>query len=269
MSTSQVTTPQPVVTPLLLTLTRALPGLLALAVAGLVPLWGVYARHWSVLAVVLAFTVQALAAGVLARRRARDARGISARPDDDVLISEFFKTYLTVVLAAVLVTLMAFDGRLLKPGGGVPRGVYDALETWRYWVIVALLVLAEVAVFAWERRGGAGRDLPPETFVAEPLRRLFALQGGGLVLGLIVYWTGSRAGGVAVIVVAEATGVVLLAALARLREARIRAALEAGLSAPAARSAGSKPAGRPAGSKLATARTAKPAPRGGRKRRKR
>ena len=64
--------------------------------------------------------------------------------------------------------------------------------------------------------------------MSEPMRRLFVLQGAVFVLGLLVYWRGSSQAGMAAIVMAETAGVVVMAAMARLREARIRAALDAG-----------------------------------------
>lgn len=242
MSASKASEQQPVAPSPFLTVARSLPALVALAVAGLVPLWGVYSLDWSVFAVVFAYIVQAAVAGLLSRRRAQRAMGQSSRPKDDVLISEFFKTYMTVVLVAALIASMVFGGRLLKPSGGTPHNVYAALSTWQYWAVVGVLVAAELAVFLWDSLRDAD-DLPPEVFVAEPLRRLFVLQGAALVLGLAVYWKGSSQAGIAAIVLAETAGVVVMAAVARQREARVRAALRAGAVIKSARPAKSRPRG--------------------------
>jgi hypothetical protein len=235
--TSDTSPQQPVVRAPAVTIAQASPSLVLLGAAGLSPLWGVFLLHWSVLAVVMAYIAQTAAAGFLAYARAKGAAGQSTRPDDDVMVREFFKTYVTVVIAAALIATMVFGGRLLRPQGGRPDGVDDAFSTWQYWAVVAALVAAEVGVYLLDRARGGWRELPPETFVAEPLRRLFLLQGAVLALGLIVYWRGSSQAGTALIVVAAAAGVVLMAALARLREARIRAALEAGAELKQARPA--------------------------------
>jgi hypothetical protein len=136
---------------------------------------------------------------------------------------------------------MVFGGRLFRPEGEAPKDVYAALVTWQYWAVVALLAAAEVVVFLIDRARGVARDLPPETFVSEPLRRLFVLQGGAFILGLAVYWTGSSKRGIAAIAIVEAAGVVLMAALTRLREARVRAALEAGAEVEVARPPKARP----------------------------
>ena len=241
MSASDASKQQPTVRSPLLTITQSLPSLVVLGAASLVPLWGVYKLDWSVMAIVLAYVAQTAAAGFLAYRRAKRATGPSSRPKDDVLVSEFFKTYVTVVLAAALISSMVFGGRLIKPGGAAPRDVYAAFVTWQYWAVVALLVVSEIVVFLLDRARSAGRDLPPETFVSEPLRRLFVLQGAVFALGLLVYWRGSSQTGMAAIVMAETAGVVLMAAMARLREARIIAALDAGAEVAQARPAKARP----------------------------
>jgi hypothetical protein len=238
---SRASDQQPVVPPPILTLVRALPSLVVLGVTGLITLCGVYRFAWSVFAVVFAYILQALAAGVLAHQRAKRAAGPTTRPKDDTLVSEFFKTYITILLVLSLISSMVFGGRLFRPGGEAPKGVYAALVTWQYWAVVGLLVAAEVVVFLIDRARGAGRDLPPETFVSEPLRRLFVLQGAAFILGLVVYWTGSSQTGIAAIVIVETAGVVLMAALARLREARVRAALEAGAAVKPVRLAKTQP----------------------------
>ena len=241
MSASDASKQQPTVPSPLLTITRSLPSLVVLGAASLVPLWGIYQLGWSVLAVVLAYVVQTAAAGFLAYLRAKRAARRSSRPKDDVLVSEFFKTHVTVVLAAALIASMVFGGRLIKPGGGAPQDVYAAFMSWQYWAVVALLVASEVVVFLLDRARGVESDLPPETFVSEPMRRLFVLQGAVFVLGLLVYWRGSSQAGMAAIVIAETAGVVLMAAVARLREARIRAALDAGAEVRQARPVKTRP----------------------------
>lgn len=233
-----------------ITLSRALPSLLALGVADLLPLWGVYRLDWSVLAVAYVYVISTVAAGVLGRRRAKLARG-EGSTDDATLISEFFKTYMTVVIAAALIASMVFTGRLLKPSGGVPDNVFAAFSTWQFWVVAAAGVGAQLVAYAWDFIHSGERDLlPPEAFVSEPLRRLFVLQGVVMVLGLLVFWRGSATNGLAAVVVIEAAAEVGLAAMARQRVARIRAALAAG---------------------EVVARLARPKerPRGGRKRRRR
>ena len=102
-------------------------------------------------------------------------------------------------------------------------------------------------------RGGEAAVVPPAAAVSEPLRRLFVLQFGVLAGGLIVYWFfDSAIAGLAVIAVAKAAVDLVLAVLERLRAARIKAAVAAGVTVER----------RPAEKRA-------PAPRGGRKRRKR
>jgi hypothetical protein len=94
--------------------------------------------------------------------------------------------------------------------------------------------------------------VPPAATVSEPLRRLFVLQFGVLVGGLLVYWLfDSAVAGLAVILIAKTAIDLVIALLERLRVARIKAAVAAGVTAE------SRPAGRKA-----------PAPRGGRHRRR-
>jgi len=232
---------QPVVPPPALTLVRAAPLLTVLGLAGLAPLWGVLDMDWSVLAVVISSVLQTAAAGFLAWAHARNATGPTTRPKDDVLVKEFFKTYVTIIVAATLIASMVFGGRLLRPGGATQERVYDAFSTWQYWAVVAVLVGAEVLVFLLDRWRGVEQDLPPETFVAEPLKRLIFMQLGVFVLGLVVYWRGSSRTGLIILVLVATAAVVALAATARLREARIRAALEAGAELKQARPAKTRP----------------------------
>ena len=77
--------------------------------------------------------------------------------------------------------------------------------------------------------------MPPAGVVAAPLRRLFVLQFGVLVGGLIVYWPlDSSRGALIVLILLVAAAEVALAVLERLRTARIRAAAGplAGFGAP-------------------------------------
>ena len=99
--------------------------------------------------------------------------------------------------------------------------------------------------------------MPPAGVVAAPLRRLFVLQFLVLAGGLVVYWPlHRRPRGLVVLVLLVAVAEVVLAVLERLRTARVRVRLEAGLRmAPRA-------AARP------RAGPARPRPRGGRKRRR-
>ena len=96
--------------------------------------------------------------------------------------------------------------------------------------------------------------MPPGGVVAAPLRRLFVLQFAVLAGGLLVYWPlRSSATALAALVAVVAAAQVLLAVLERLRTARVRAAVAAGV-----------PVVRPGGA----AGGAKARPRGGRKRRR-
>src|SRR5665647_3947403 len=117
------------------TLKRALPSVILIAVASLAPLWGVLAQDWSVLAVAFAYVADGVADGLTYRLRARRAQGAAADEDtkDRVLVSEFVRTYFVVVAAMGLVLYMVFSGRLLKPGDGVPEGVFQPFATWQFW----------------------------------------------------------------------------------------------------------------------------------------
>lgn len=222
------------VAPPLATLVRALPGLLAVGVGGLLPLWGVLSLGWSVLAVAGAYVVEAAAVGLLGRHRAKRARGPGRRDDDAKLVTEFFKTYITVVMASALIVSMVFGGRLIRPVGGKPEGVHEALLTWQYWAVVAAMVALQGVAHWWDFVHNGERELlPPEGFVHEPLRRLFLLQGTVLAVGLLVYWRALGSDGLVALVALTAAGSVLMAASARQRVARIRAAIEAGLPAEA------------------------------------
>ena len=216
-------------------LKRALPSILLIAVASLAPLWGVLAQDWSVLAVAFAYVADGVADGLTYRLRARRAQGAASDEDakDRVLVSEFVRTYFVVVAAMGLVLYMVFSGRLLKPGGGVPEGVFQPFATWQFWAVAAGFVAVRWFTYWWDWvRGEEAAFMPPAGVVAAPLRRLFLLQFGVLVGGLIVYWPlGSSGAALVVLVLVVAAAEVALAVFERLRTARIRAAVEAGVRA--------------------------------------
>jgi len=216
-------------------LKRALPSILLIAVASLAPLWGVLAQDWSVLAVAFAYVADGVADGLTYRLRARRAQGAASDEDakDRVLVSEFVRTYFVVVAAMGLVLYMVFSGRLLKPAGGVPEGVFQPFATWQFWAVAAGFVAVRWFTYWWDWvRGEEAAFMPPAGVVAAPLRRLFVLQFGVLVGGLIVYWPlGSSGAALVVLVLLVAAAEVALAVFERLRTARIRAAVEAGVRA--------------------------------------
>jgi len=243
------------------TLKRALPGIVLIALASLAPLWGVLAQDWSVLAVVFVYVADGVADGLTFWLRARRAQGAASDEDakDRVLVSEFVRTYFVVVAAMAIVLYMVFSGRLLKPGGGVPVGVLQPLTTWQFWAVVAGFVAVRWFCYWWDWvRGAEEAFMPPAGVVAAPLRRLFVLQFGVLVGGLVVFWPlDSSSAALVVLVVLVAAAEVGLAVLERLRTARIRVAAEAGVSVTPGRSAAST------GSRD---RPPKSRPRGGRRR---
>ena len=245
------------------TLMRAAPGILLVALVSLAPLWGVLAQDWSVLAVAFVYVADGVADGLTFWLRARRAQGAISDESakDRVLVSEFVRTYFVVVAAMALVLYMVFSGRLLKPGGGVPEGVYQPFATWQFWAVVASFVAVRWFIYWWDWvRGGEAAFMPPAGVVAAPLRRLFVLQFGVLVGGLIVFWPlRSSATALVVLVLLVAAAEVALAVLERLRTARVRAAFEAGVRAEPR---GERPGG-PA------ARPPKAQPRGGRSRARR
>ena len=129
---------------------------------------------------------------------------------------------------------MVFSGLLLKPGGEAPVEPGAAV---RHLAVLGRGRRARRRCAASSTGGtscAAARRacIPPEAVVAEPLRRLFVLQFGVLVGGLIVYWLfDSSVAGLAVLLVAKTAADLVLAVLERLRAARIKAAVEAGIAA--------------------------------------
>jgi len=234
----------------------ALPGLVLILLADLAALWAAVAGSWNVLAVVTLCIIDGLADGLFAWLRARASWAAGAADDsrDQVLVREFLRTYLVVMGAMVLVAYMVFSGALLKPGGEAPADPGGPFATWQFWAVAAALVVARAVVYFWDFvRGGEAAVVPPAAAVSEPLRRLFVLQFGVLAGGLIVYWFfDSAIAGLAVILVAKTVVDLVLAVLERLRAARIKAAVAAGVTVER----------RPDEERT-------PAPRGGRKRRKR
>jgi hypothetical protein len=252
-------------------LRRALPGLVLIGLVCLAPLWGVLTASWSVFAVVFVFVADGAFDGIFAWRRARDARGDSGRDDRDaVLVKEFVRTYMVVIAVMALVAYMAFTGKLLKPGGQPPPHPYQGFAGWQLWAIVLALFAVRAFVYWWDWvRGDEGALLPPAAVVSAPLRRLFVLQFGLLVVGLIVYWPlRSSTAGIAVLVLLAAATNVLLAVTERLRTSRLRAALAAGEKPRGPRGSAAKDgAGRTAASPREE-RAPKARPRGGRKRKR-
>ena len=194
-----------------------------------------------------------------ARRAQQQASDEAAK--DKVLVSEFVRTYFVVIAAMALVLYMVFSGRLLKPGPGgtVPEGVYEPFGTWQLWAVIAGFVAVRWFCYWWDWvRGEEAVFMPPAGVVAAPLRRLFVLQFGVLVGGLVVYWPlQSSSAGLVVLVVLVAVAEVALAVLERLRTARVRAAYEAGQRMAPRAAAGPQD------------RAGKARPRGGRKRKRR
>ncbi|HEY5386731.1 MAG TPA: DUF6498-containing protein [Thermoleophilia bacterium] len=246
------------------TLKRALPGILLIAAVSLAPLWGVLAGAWSVLAVAFVYVADGIADGLTFWLRARRAQGAASDEEakDRVLVSEFVRTYFVVVAAMAIVLYMVFSGRLLKPGGAAPQGVFQPLATWQFWALVAGFVAVRWFTYWWDWvRGEEATFMPPAGVVAAPLRRLFVLQFGVLAGGLIVYWPlNSSTAALVVLVLLVAAAEVGLAVLERLRTARIRAAVKAGVSVtPRRRGPASESQVRPVKSR----------PRGGRRARRR
>jgi hypothetical protein len=235
---------------------RAAPGLALLLLADAAVVWAAWAGAWTVLAVVVACVIDGLADGVFAwlRARASFAAGSATDARDQVLVSEFIKTYVIVVGVQAVIAYLVFAGLLLKPGGKAPADPGGPFATWQFWAVVVGLVVARAFVYWWDFvRGDEARIIPPEAVVAEPLRRLFVLQFGVLAGGLLVYWLfDSAVAGLVVLLVGKTAADLALAVFERLRAARVAAAVGAGVA----------PRGRDMTGQQ------KRAPRGGRKRRR-
>ena len=215
------------------TLTRAAPGLVLIAAVCLAPLWGVLELDWGVLAVVFAYVADGAADGLLAWRRARLAKGDAGQVGSDrVLVKEFVRTYFTVVMAMALVVYMVFSGRLFRPGGVPPEHPYQAFASWQFWAVVAAFFAVRAFVYWWDFvRGDEAEFQPPAAVVGEPLRRLFVLQFGVVILGLVISWPlDSSSSALVVLVLLTALANLVLAVMERLRTARIRAAVDAGIT---------------------------------------
>jgi hypothetical protein len=240
------------------TLTRAAPSLVLIVTVCLLPLWGVLKLEWSVLAVVSAYVADGAADGLLAWRRARLAQGEAGQVGGDrVLVREFVRTYFTVVLVMALVVYMVFSGRLFKPDGLPPEHPYAAFASWQFWAIIVAFFAMRALVYLWDWvYGDEAVFMPPAAVVGEPLRRLFVLQFGVVIIGFVVYWKlDSSTTGLVVLVLLTALANLVLAVFERLRAARIRAAVAAGIRVEDTRPKSAGPA-----------RAAKAQPRAGRKR---
>ena len=246
------------------TLIRAAPGILLIALVSLAPLWGVLAQGWSVLAVVFVYVADGIADGLTFWLRARRAQGAASDEDakDRVLVSEFVRTYFVVVGAMALVLYMVFGGRLLKPGGGVPEGVFRPFTTWQFWAVVAGFVAVRwftLLVGLGARRGGgvhaAGRASCPRRCAASSCCSSACSSVGSSSTGRC----SSSPAALVVLVLVVAAAEVALAVLERLRTARVRAAVEAGVRAEPRGARRDGPAARPP----------KARPRGGRRRARR
>jgi hypothetical protein len=236
-------------------LTRAIPSFAILLLADAAAVWAAVSGSWTALVVVVACVIDGLADGIFAWRRARASLAAGSATDtrDEILLREFLRTYLVVVGVQAVVAYMVFGGLLLKPGGKAPVEPGAPFVTWQFWAVVVGLVVMRAFLYVWDfLRGGEASVLPPEAAVAEPLRRLFVLQFGVLAGALLIYWLlDSSVTALAILLVAKTAADVVLAVLERLRAARIKAAVAAGVA--------------PKGRTLTGPRSR--APRGGRKRR--
>jgi hypothetical protein len=127
---------------------------------------------------------------------------------------------------------MVFSGRLFKPGGVAPEHPYAAFTSWQFWAVVAAFFAMRALVYLWDWvYGGEAVFMPPAAVVGEPLRRLFLLQFGVVIIGFVVYWKlDSSTTGLVVLVLLTVLANLVLAVLERLRAARIRAAAAAGIT---------------------------------------
>ncbi len=217
------------------TLTRAVPGFAVLLVADVAVVWAAVSGSWTALVVVVVCVIDGLADGIFAWLRARAAFAAGSATDsrDEILVREFLRTYLVVIGVQAIVAYMVFGGLLLKPGGEAPVEPGAPFATWQFWAVVAGLGVMRAVLYWWDFvRGGEASVIPPEAVVAEPLRRLFVLQFGVLAGALLVYWAfDSSVAGLAVLLIAKTAADLVLAVLERLRTARIRAAVAAGIAA--------------------------------------
>jgi hypothetical protein len=141
-----------------------------------------------------------------------------------------------------------------------PEHPYAAFASWQFWVVVVAFFAMRAVVYWWDFvRGDEAAFLPPAAVVGEPLRRLFVLQFGVVIIGLVIYWKlDSSSSALAVLVLITALANLVLAVLERLRAARIRAAVAAGVRVEDTRPKTAE-----------AARPAKAQPRAGRKRNRR
>ena len=220
------------------TLAAASPALVLITAVCLAPLWGVLELAWGVFAVVFAYVADGAADGLFAWRRARLAQGDAGQAGSDrVLVREFVRTYFTVVITMALVVYMVFGGKLFRPNGVATESPYQALASWQFWAVVAAFFAVRGFVYLWDFvRGHEADFLPPAAVVGYPLRRLFVLQFGVIIVGLVIYWPldSSRPALVALVLLTAFANLVL-AVFERLRVARIRAAVEAGITVEATR----------------------------------
>ena len=215
-------------------LARAVPSFAVLLIADGAAIWAAVAGSWTALVIVVACVLDGLADGVFAwlRARASFAAGSATDPRDDVLVREFLRTYLVVIGVQAIIAYLVFSGMLLKPGGETPVKPGAAFWTWQFWAVVAGLALMRAGIYWWDfAHGGEASVIPPEAAVAEPLRRLFVLQFGVLAGALVVFWLfDASMTGLVIVLGAKTAADLVLAILERLRAARIKAAVAAGIA---------------------------------------
>ena len=216
------------------TLARAAPSFAVLLIADGAAIWAAVSGSWTALVIVVVCVLDGLADGVFAwlRARASFAAGSATDDRDDVLVREFLRTYLVVIGVQAIIAYLVFGGMLLKPGGKAPVEPGAAFGTWQFWAVAAGLVVMRTAVYGWDFvHGGEASVIPPEAAVAEPLRRLFVLQFGVLVGALVVYWLfDSSMTGLVIVLAGKTAADLVLAVFERLRAARIKAAVAAGIA---------------------------------------
>jgi hypothetical protein len=125
-----------------------------------------------------------------------------------------------------------------------PEHPYNAFSTWQFWAVVAAFVVMRGLVYLWDFvLGDEAGFLPPAAVVGEPLRRLFLLQFGVMIVAFVIYWAfDSSTAALVVLVSLTVAGNLVLAVFERLRAARIRAAAAAGLTVEDTRLTPAKPA---------------------------